>query len=146
MSALLQAPPVWYLVQHSESEPLNFGMPGGTLPLGKIASHFSFGLILAHGRSWVLVASFFRSFGFSSWSDFLCFFFCCCFSSGSLPEDVDGKVVAEERFWWWSAFGRKQLNCLVWIWRSVKPKSRAVQSTSEQSFAFRADRMTCWTA
>ena len=75
MSALLHAPPVWYLVQHSESVLLNFGMPGGTLPLGKIASHFSFGLILAHGRSWVLVASFFRSFGFSSWSDFLCFFF-----------------------------------------------------------------------
>jgi hypothetical protein len=29
---------------------------------GDIVFHFSFGLILAHGRSWVLVASFFRSF------------------------------------------------------------------------------------
>jgi hypothetical protein len=77
MLALLQAPPVWYLVQRSESVPLNFGMPSGTLSLGKIASHFSFDLILAHGRSWVLlVASFFQSFGFSSWSYFLCFFFC----------------------------------------------------------------------
>jgi hypothetical protein len=38
--ALLQAPPVWYLVQHSESVPLNFGMPSGTLPLGKLRPIF----------------------------------------------------------------------------------------------------------
>jgi hypothetical protein len=88
MSALLQAPPVWYLVQHSQLVLLNMGTPCGTLPLGKIASHFSSTFIWAQGKSWLLTASFFRSFGLSSLSDFCYFFFCCCFSSGSLLDDV----------------------------------------------------------
>ncbi len=144
MSALLQAPLVWYLVQHSQLVSLNMGTPCGTLRLGKIASHFSSALIRAQGKSWLLTASFFRSFGLSSLSDFHCFFFCCCFSSGSLLDDVAVWVLV--RFWWCSAFGRKQLNCLVWIWQRVNPKSSAVQSTLEQFCALRDDWMTCWMA
>jgi hypothetical protein len=64
--ALLQAPPVCIFGKHTEPVPLNFGTHDGTFPLGNIASHFLVGLIQAQGISWLLMASFFRSFGLSS--------------------------------------------------------------------------------
>jgi hypothetical protein len=59
---LLQAQPVRNLVQYSEPVPLN----DRVFAFGNIASHFSAGLIWAQGISWLLMVSFFHSFGLSS--------------------------------------------------------------------------------